>query len=348
MKMLIRYFASCFCVVGVVAADDAALARLKSFASFPDVTLATLAGGEILTQRGPLMKFRRGMLGESCYMVKATPAEVANAIRTFDPSGGDSSVHFHSAIHNPIRDSDLAKLNLDSSRFGIKRFVSKTLAITPQQNDFFISKAEALQIQKAVKAAGSSAKPAEAARQAWMEVLKARALEFDNGGLSKLSVYESGGTVVDPVADIKSLIGELPRIGDEFRLLLAETGLDGANTFKKERAGDLYSEVINYDIQATLELGAIFKREFPDGRIQMLDCIYFSSGIFYVSANFFELWPVEAGGKPATLVWRGDLLSTPTLEVTRGVERIAYGKVMMVEVRKSIESFRKRLAKSQK
>jgi len=348
MNMLIRLFAFCLCAVSVIAAEDAALTKIKSFADFPDATMATLAGGEILTQRGPLMKFRRGMLGESCYIVKAKPSEVAHACQTFDPSGESSSVHFHSAIHNPIQDSDLAKLNLESSRYGIKRFVSKTLAITPDQNDFFISKAEAAQIEKAVKAAGSSAKPAEVARQAWTEVLKARALEFDSGGLSKLSAYDTGGVTVDPVADIKSLIGELPRISTRFKSLLAETGLDGANTFKKEVAAQRYSEVINYDIQATLELGAIFTREFPDGHIKILDCIYFSTGIFYVSMNLFELWPVEVGGKPATLVWRGDLLSTPTLEITRGVERMAYGKVMMMEVRKSIESFRKRVAKAQK
>ncbi|MBI5393789.1 MAG: hypothetical protein HZA91_00680 [Verrucomicrobia bacterium] len=348
MNMLIRLFSFCLCAVSAFAAEDAALAKMKSFSSFPDATLAVLAGGEILTQRGPLMKFRRGMLGESCYIVKATPAATAHGIQTFDPSGEDSSVHFHSAIHNPVQDSDLAKLNLESSRYGVKRFVTKTQAIVPIQNDFFISKAEAAQIQKTVKAAGSAAKPADVARQAWLEVLKARAAEFDKGGLSKLSVYETGGATVDPVEDIKSLFGELPRIAGEFKQLLAETGLEGAGTFRKEAAGQLYAEVINYDIQATLELGATFTREFPDGHIQILDCIYFSTGIFYVSMGVYELWPVEVGGKPATLVWRGDLLSTPTLEITRGVERMAYGKVMMVEIRKSIESFRKRVAKAQK
>lgn len=347
MNKCICLIVLCLCAAGVMAADDA-LERLKSFSSFPDVTMASLAGGDIQTQRGPLMKFRRGMLGESCYIVRVTPHDVATGIQTFDPSGGDSSVVFHNKVQNPIQDSDLAKLNLESPRYGVKRFVSKTQTITPQQNDFFISRAEAAQIQKAVKAGGGPLKPAEVARQAWTEVLKARALEFDNGGLSKLSVYETGGVTVDPVADIKSLLGELPRIGNEFKSLLAETGLDGAGTFKKEAAGHLYTEVINYDVQATLELGAVFTRKFPDGRIQMLDCIYFSTGIFYVSVNLYELWPVEVGGKPATLVWRGDLLSTPTLEVTRGVERIAYGKVMMVEIRKSIESFRKRLLKAQK
>jgi hypothetical protein len=348
MRKLICLFACGLGAGGVIAAEDAALAKLKSFSSFPDVTMASLAGGDIQTQRGPLMKFRRGMVGESCYIAKVTPEEVAKGVQTFDPSGGDSSVVFHNKVHNPIQDDDLAKLNLESPRYGVRRFVSKTQAITPQQNDFFISKSEAAQIQKAVKAAGGSAKPAEVARRAWTEVLKARALEFDNGGLSKLSVYETGGVTVDPVADIKSLLGELPRIGNEFKSLLADTGLEGAGTFKKEVAGHLYTEVINYDIQATLELGAIFTRKFPDGRIQILDCIYFSTGIFYVSVNLYELWPVEVGGKPATLVWRGDLLSTPTLEVTRGVERIAYGKVMMVEIHKSIESFRKRLLKAQK
>jgi len=348
MRKRTCFFACCLWAAGGFAAEDAALARLKSFSSFPEVTMASLAGGDIQTQRGPLMKFRRGMVGESCYLVKVTPDKVANGIQTFDPSGTDSSVVFHNKIHNPIQDEDLAKLNLDSPRYGVKRFVSKTLAITPQQNDFFISKAEAARIQKLVKTAGGSAKPAEVARRAWTEVLKARALEFDNGGLSKLSVYETGNVTVDPVADIKSLLGELPRIANEFQSLLAETGLEGAGTFKKETAGHLYTEVINYDIQATLELGAIFTRKFPDGRIQILDCIYFSSGIFYVSVNLYELWPVELDGQPATLVWRGDLLSTPTLEVTRGVERIAYGKVMMVEIRQSIESFRKRLLKAQK
>ena len=348
MNTVVRWLTFTLCAVSAIAAEEAALAQLKSFSCFEDVSWSALKGGEVQTQRGSLMKFRRGMTGESCYIVKATPAAVAHALQTFDPSGEDSSVHFHSSIHNPIQDSDLAKLNLESSRYGVKRFVSKTMAVVPEQNDFFISKAEAAQIQKTVKAAGNPGKPAEAARRAWLEVLKARATEFDQTGLAKLSVYETGGSTVDPVADTKSLFAELPGISSEFEPLLAETGLEGASTFRKEIAGHLYSEVINYDIQATLELGAIFTRKLPDGRIQILDAIYFSSGIFYISMCLYELWPVQVDGKPATLVWRGDLLSTPTLEVTRGVERIAYGKVMMVEVRKSIESFRKRLAKAQK
>jgi len=39
-----------------------------------------------------------------------------------------------------------------------------------------------------------------------------------------------------------------------------------------------------------------------------------------------------------------DLLSAPTLAVTRGIERVAFGNLMMREIRKSIESFKKDIA----
>jgi hypothetical protein len=330
----------------VVAAGDPAVARLQSFTSFSEVDTGKLAGGEILLHRGSLMDFRRGICGESCFVVAATPEATADRLQNIDLSQKkDSSVSFHQAIHNPIQDADLATLDLGADRFAVRRFVSKTLALTAPQDEFYLSRDEAQRMVKLLKSGKPAEQSAAKARRCWIEILKLRAAEFQQTGLARLSPYDMAKGTINPAADIKSLLAELPRIAGEFKGLMSDTGLDGEQAFKKQAVSNQYCELINWDIQATLQLGAVFRRAFPDGHIQLLDCGYFSTGIYYVSLIFYELWPVQIGGKPATLAWRADLLSTPSLEVTRGIERLAFGKIMMLEIKKFIQDFRKDLAR---
>jgi len=50
---------------------------------------------------------------------------------------------------------------------------------------------------------------------------------------------------------------------------------------------------------------------------------------------------VKIGAQQATLVWRGDLLSAPTLSDLHGMERLASANAMTKEIQKSIAIFLK-------
>jgi hypothetical protein len=39
-------------------------------------------------------------------------------------------------------------------------------------------------------------------------------------------------------------------------------------------------------------------------------------------------------GKSEALVWRGDFFAAPTLRFTKGTERIAYGALMLQDIKK--------------
>jgi hypothetical protein len=49
---------------------------------------------------------------------------------------------------------------------------------------------------------------------------------------------------------------------------------------------------------------------------------------------------VTVDGKPSTLVWRGDLISSASLASLHGVERLGSESAMMKDISRAITSFR--------
>jgi len=349
MRLKLIIAAGC-CVLAAVSIGMSAdpVAHLKSVSSFQEIDLQKLAQGDILTQRGGLTKFRRCIAGESCYVVLKKPEGVAKFIRTSDPAKTpDASVFFHCDYKPPLRDEDLATWNLGADKFAVRRFVTRTLAITGDKADFAISRQEAQAMAQCLKDSPDRDKQsAEATRRCWALTLKNRDKQFRENGLGKIAPYEMDASPISPTAEMKSLLDEHPNVTKEFAPLLAETGISAPPVKRMAIAPQHYVEMINWDIQATMDLGVILTKALDDGRYQILDVQYFSSGMYYVSLSLQELWPVQVDGKDATLAWRVDLLSAPTLEVTRGIERMAYAKIMMIEIKKSIQGFKKDISKT--
>lgn len=335
-----------FVMAQPLSAQSDPVAQLKSFATFKEVDLAALAGGEILTQRGPLMKFRRGISGESCYVVRKPSSTTAKFIQTsVPPKEEDQGISFHVDIQLPVRAESFAKLELNSEGRAVRRLIDQTLAVTANKAGFAMSRAEAAEMEKTIKAPEAGTKtPAEITRTCWFNLIKGRAAQFQQSGLAQLAPYEMEGKAICPTFEMRSLVGEHTRIAKEFAALLKETGLDESVKFDKMAPAVNYCELLNWDFKSTFDVGTVFVKDLGEGRYQLLDCQYYSSGLFYVSLGFFELWPVKIDGQEATLVWRGDLLAAPTLEVTRGTERMAYGMLMMVEIKKAIKNSLKDIA----
>lgn len=329
-----------------LCADDP-LVKLRAFSSFSTVEVSRLAKGEILTERGGAMDFARGISGEACYVVRKDPSAVARFIISSDPSKNDpDSVYFHKKFTGAVQASDFAGMKLDDSRFAQRRVVGKTLDVGGGKGDFFMSRAEVARFEQIAKQGRAQGlKPAEIAAQCWAGLFAERAGAFLKSGLDRLAPYETGRSPVMPADEMRKLLDEVPEVRDHFRELLSQTGLyppGGAPRL----APSCYAELLNAQVSASFDLGAVFVKELPGGEVQVLDCQYYSSGAYYVSLTLFHLWPIQLDGAPATLAWRGDLLSAPLLEVTHGTTRLAWGMMMMREISKSLQAFQKDILKA--
>jgi len=87
-------------------------------------------------------------------------------------------------------------------------------------------------------------------------------------------------------------------------------------------------------------LGASYSRG-AGGTYQAADVLYYASGGYYVALTLHQLWPVTVDGKPSTLVWRGDMISSASLGSLRGVERLGSESVMMKNITKAVTLFRR-------
>ncbi len=88
-------------------------------------------------------------------------------------------------------------------------------------------------------------------------------------------------------------------------------------------------------------LGASYSRGGAGGTYQSADVLYYASGGYYVALTLHQLWPVTVDGKPSTLVWRGDMISSAELGSLRGVERLGSESVMMKNITKAVTLFRR-------
>jgi hypothetical protein len=74
---------------------------------------------------------------------------------------------------------------------------------------------------------------------------------------------------------------------------------------------------------------------------QLLDAQYYVSGTYYACVTLYEVWPIRDGGRSGSVVWRGDYFAAPSLAVTKGTERLAYGAIMLQELKKAVRCFQK-------
>ena len=69
---------------------------------------------------------------------------------------------------------------------------------------------------------------------------------------------------------------------------------------------------------------------------QTMDVQYYASSGYYVLLTFNQFWPVKTATGEATLVWRGDLLSSASLADLHGMERTGSVTAMRKEIQKNI------------
>ena len=132
------------------------------------------------------------------------------------------------------------------------------------------------------------------------------------------------------------MLSQQGKIRQQFAGFLNENGvLGGKGSLKK----DLYFELIDVEDEGALTLGSFSSQPVGSG-FQAADVTFYASGGYYALLTLYQMWPVEVDGKPATLVWRGDLVSSASLASLHGIEKLASESAMMKDVGKTVKLFK--------
>jgi hypothetical protein len=314
------------------AADP--LASLKEFSLFKQADLNRLLDGEILAERGSLMNFPNGISAQTCFAVAGSAEDVAKRLQVWDPSPHrELKVYAFHLLHNPCDLADFKSLSFKSSERPVRWLLDKTLATKENKSELNLSRAEAHALTQCLK---TSAEP-DKAGDCWAQLLFARASAFQRNGLGGSASYEVAGQTVSPAAQLHSMLLEQLEIAREFLPVLKASGLLPSRDIAPPPPAHYWS-FFEADHHATLNLGAVYLTAVGD-HYQAMDEEYYVCGNYYTSATLYEIWPIQVGQRTGALVWRGDFFAAPSLSFTKGTERIAYGAIMLQEIKKEIRSF---------
>ena len=312
-----------------------AVSELASFSIFDKIDLAQLAKSDVKTAHGPPMSNPRFLAVQSCYVVPGAPAQLIAALRRWNPTKHrELKVFLHSDLPSSPTAANFEKLKNAPDNGPVRALVAATQRLS---SDLQISRDEAKKFSDAGGGGRGGAMPASVAAF-WTDVLTARAKSFASNGTSGQPPYDHAGKAIRASDELSGLLREQGKIQRQFSGLLGATGIGrGAGSLTPA----LYWELLDVDDQGVVTLGADYNRAGGDGTYQAADALYYASGGYYVALTLYQMWPVTVDGKPCTLVWRGDMISAPSLASLHGVERLGSESVMMKQISKAVTLFRR-------
>jgi hypothetical protein len=310
------------------AADPAA--EMGSFSIFQNADLAELARSDAKTEHGPPMNGRY-LSVQTCYVMPGAPGRLLEAMKRWDPAKQrDLKVYLHSDLPSSPNPGSFSRLSKAPNNSAVEALVSATEKMAPELQ---ISREEANRFKAA--AGGGGAMP-DSVAAFWSDVLAGRARAFMSGGTAAQPPYDHAGNV-RPNDELRSLLRQQGKIQKQFSDFLAGTGIGrGSGSLPAEN----YWELLDVDGKGVVTLGASYSRSGPGGA-QAADVLYYASGGYYVALTLQQMWAVDIGGKPSTLVWRGDMISSAELESLHGVERLASEGAMIKDISRSVALFRR-------
>ena len=323
------FLAALLLLANALRAAGDPIAELAKFSVFGSVDPARLANGKITSARGPQLDFPRDLSVQAVYLVPAPLAKTVELHKQFDATRHpELKVYLHGDISPKPLPADFARLN-SSPANGAGRALFAATQKLPGKSDLQLSSAEAR---------SGAGVPANAF---WSRLLLQRAGAFATGGLGAQPPYEVDGQSARVSEEVGRLLKEQPKVRTQFQPLIGQTPLGGG-------AGSLpashYWELFDVDGTGALSLGASYTAINGD-TAQMADLQYYASGGYFVFLTLYQMWDITIDGHPATLVWRGDSLSSLSLSELHGMERMGSGAAMMKEVQRTIGSLQKDLGR---
>jgi hypothetical protein len=310
------------------------VSELASFSIFDKVDLAQLAKSDVKTAHGPPMRNSRFLAVQSCYVAPGSPAQQMDALRRWNPAKyRELKVFLHSDLPSNPGPANFEKLKNAPDNASVRSFVTATQKLSP---DLQVSKEEAKRFSAAAGGGGGVIPPAIVAF--WTDVLTARTKSFASGGMAAEPPYDHAGPSVRASEEVNGLLRDQDKIRRQFSGFLGATAIGrGGGSLPAE----LYWELLDANDQGVVTLGAAYSRSGAGGTYQAADVLYYASGGYYVALTLHQLWPVTVEGKPSTLVWRGDMISSAELASLHGVERLGSESVMMKNITKAVTAFRR-------
>ena len=313
------------------------LAGVKQFSDFQKIDLKSLLEGEILSQRGVLMKFPNGISSQLIFAVPTSPAETVKRLRTWDSKHCPSQkVYASQALRDPLELSEFNSLYLylDPGLRPVRWFMDQTMATSGSSSSLNLTQIEAVGLAGCV---GKNASP-KVVGSCWANLLFARAAGFQRNGFARMLPYDFAINTVDPAVHLRSMLLEQPGISREFAPLLQRAGLVNGAAVNAPIRPAYYWRLFQADHHATISLGAAYDLDAGD-HYQRLEVEYYVSGTYYTSATLYEIWPIRDGVKTGSLVWCDVLCSAPSLRFASGIERLASGVILLLEFKKMVHCF---------
>lgn len=296
------------------AADPAA--EMASFSVFSGINVADLAKGEPKVAHGPALS-GSVISAQSCFVVAGVPARVSEALRQWNPSRhSELKVLIHSDLPSSPSAANFSRLSSAPDNAAVRSLVSATQKLSP---DLQISKAEEKRF-----AGLTGDRMAGPIAAAWADVLSARA----RAGRSSQPPYDHTGQNVRPSEELNALLRANDKVSAKFSGVL-------------NGGPEPFWELLTADEQGVLTLGASYRRSGANGTHQAADALYYASGGYYAGLTLYQMWPVDVGGRPATLVWRGDFISSASVASLHGIERVASESALMRDISKANSLFRR-------
>lgn len=329
------------------AAGAGVLEQIRPISKLPELDLGKLKQGDVISARGPLGNFSRGVYAESCYFVRAAV-----------PVVGEKLLHWNSARHPELEVSHLREyrwpaaanvwdsLILTSARREEKWLTERTwqlLLTMGAKSDLHVTPADVATFQEMTRQARNSS--AASARDAvvsafWRKVLRARSDAVASGGLAALPVYSADGVRIETRSEFDNLLRLAPAIGSHFR------GLINGAPFKPvpNSGADIvpYWQVARARGHTNLH-GAFLVAHKGTPFWQLSDCTYYVSDTYFMSVTLYELYPQDNG----TIVWQIDFASAPFRSFTGGLDRVFAGNEMVKDAAQTAQLFRADAEKNQ-
>ncbi len=304
---------------------------IKNFSDFQQIDVVHLLNGDILSERGSLMNFPNGISAQTCFAVPLPAEEAAKRLQVWDPSPhAELKVYAFHPLHMPCELADFQPLDFNNGQKPVRWLMDKVVASTPEKSELNLTRDEARELAGCVQKRADPQNVSEC----WVKLLLPRASAFQQKGLAGVLPYEVAGESVSPSEQVRTMLREQLAVSHEFLPILKKIGLVG-NDAAPSLTPYYYWSLFDADYHGTMSLGAVYLLAVGD-HFQLVDLEYYVSGNYYASATLYEVWPVQDGGKVGALVWRGDFFAAPTLRFTKGTERIAYGVLMLQDIKKEI------------
>ncbi len=327
----------CALLLAPLAAAHAAdpFDELAALSSLPKDKLdrAKLEKGETVWVRSPGMNFQRGQCIESAFVVEAPVEKTLESLREWNVTAHpDLKVYLHTDIPGAPGPADFSKLASAPSNSAVKSLVAATSKLGSGSSELQLSSSD---LEGAPKKGDGKGVMTPEIVSFWTGVLERRSRAFAGGGAPALPPYNIGDQKIAPGAELSSLLATQPKIRNQFKSIIETVGASG-----KPSKPSLYWEMLDSQGQASLNLGAsVFSS--PGKTAQAADLQYYSSNSYFVYLTVYQMWGIQVGSKPATLIWRADLISSGELANLHGIERNASGAALGKEIDKLNSYFQK-------